>query len=129
MSNKQAHNIEVRSKAEYRANEMRTWPSPLEERMQAFLDKNFVHYEFQKIFYLYAKDGWIVRYYIADFYVPDRNIIIEVDGKFHKEHWLRDKERTKNIQEHYPDIVVLRYTWKDLSDENKMRGLLIRLKE
>lgn len=123
------HNQEVRYSAEYRAGEMRIWPSPLEERMQVFLDKHSIQYEFQKIFYIYAEDGWIVRYYIADFYIPDRNIIIEVDGKFHKEHWLRDKERTKNIQEHYPDIVVLRYTWKDLSDENKMRGLLIRLRD
>ena len=130
MSNKQAHNKEVRSKAESRANEMRTWPSPLEERMIAFLDRHYIQYEFQKIFYITADDGWITRYYIADFYIPDRRIIIEVDGKrCHDHHSQHDKQRTRNIQDHYPDVTVLRYTWKDLSDEDIMKVLLIRLKE
>ena len=130
MSSKQIHNKEIMSSAEFRAEEMRTWPSPLEERMIAFLDKHYIHYEFQKIFYIYADDKYIIRYYIADFYIPDRKIIIEVDGKkYHDHHSQRDKERTRNIQEQYPEVQVLRYTWADLSNEDKMRVLLIRLKE
>ena len=130
MNNKQTHNKEVRSSAESRASEMRTWPSPLEERMIAFLDKNNVQYESQKTFYIYADDGWIIRYYIADFYIPDRKLIIEVDGRrYHEHHSQHDKMRTRNIQEHYPDVKVLRYTWEDLSNEDTMRGLLIRLME
>lgn len=130
MSNKQTHNKEVRSSAESRANEMRTWPSPLEERMIAFLDRHYIQYEFQKIFYITTDDGWIIRYYIADFYIPSQKIIIEVDGKrYHDHHIQHDKERTRNIQDQYPDVTVLRYTWKDLSDEDIMKVLLIRLKE
>ena len=121
------HNREVIASANYRANQMDTWPSPLEERMKKFLDDNDIYYESQKIFYIYAEDGWIIRYYIADFFVPDRNIIIEVDGKFHDDHKQHDKMRTREIQEQYPEVEVLRYRWKDLSDEEKMEDLLERI--
>lgn len=119
----QNHNREMIAQAEYRAGEMVAFPSKLEERMISFLDDLEICYEFQKIFYIYADDGWIIRYYIADFYVPDKNIIIEVDGKFHDRQRLHDKHRTKMIQEYYPDVEVLRYTWNDLSDSDRMEEL------
>ena len=121
------HNREVMASAEYRASQMDTWPSPLEERMKKFLNENYVEYESQKIFYIYADDGWIVKYYIADFFIPNADIIIEVDGKFHDDHRLHDKMRTKEIQEQYPEIEVLRYKWRDLDDMDKMDDLLCRV--
>lgn len=114
--------------AQYRASQMSTWPSPLEERMKEFLEDNYVEYESQKVFYIYADDGWIIRYYIADFFIPHANIIIEVDGKFHDDHKQHDKTRTKEIQEQYPEVEVLRYKWKDLDDIDKMDDLLYRIK-
>ena len=51
-----------------------------------------MEYEEQKIFYIYADDGWIVRYFIADFYIPEKELIIEVDGKFHNEQKKKDTE-------------------------------------
>lgn len=124
MGNKQLHNREIIKSAQYRAMEMQVWPSPLEEKMMEFLDSKGIYYESQKIFYIYADDGWIVTYYIADFYIPDKKIIIEVDGKFHDKHNQHDKMRTKEIQKHYPGVEVLRYRWKDLSDSVKMSELL-----
>lgn len=121
------HNREIMASAEYRANQMDTWPSPLEERMKDFLDENYIEYESQKIFYIYADDGWITKYYITDFYIPHADIIIEVDGKFHDDHKQHDRMRTKEIQEQYPGIEVLRYKWKDLSDADKMDDLLCRI--
>jgi very-short-patch-repair endonuclease len=109
MSRLSKHNREMMASAQLRADEMIIWPSPLEERMESFLDKHGIEYESQKIFYIYADDGWIIRYYIADFYVPDKNIIIEVDGKFHADHKQHDKMRTREIQEQYPGVEVLRY--------------------
>ena len=124
MGRVQEHNREIMASAQFRASQMDTWPSPLEERMKEFLDDMGVRYESQKIFYIYANDGWIIRYYIADFYIPDKKIIIEVDGKFHDKHKQHDKQRTKEIQEQYDDIEVLRYRWKDVSDHKKMQELL-----
>jgi hypothetical protein len=124
MNRVQSHNQEVMASAEYRAGEMNTWPSPLEERMKDLLDSNDIFYESQKIFYIYADDGWIIRYYIADFYVPDANLIIEVDGKFHDDRKQYDKNRTKEIQENYPGIEVLRWRHKDFSNWSKIEQLL-----
>ena len=122
------HNREVMTSAQFRASEMEMWPSPLEKRMKDFLDANGIRYQQQRIFYIFADDGWIIRYYIADFYIPDKMIIIEVDGKFHDEHKQHDKMRTKTIQEQYPGVEVLRYKWKDLSDKDTMEKLLYRIK-
>lgn len=127
MGRVQDHNREVISNAEYRAMEMRIFPSKLEERMKDFLDAHWIPYEFQKIFYIYDDDGWIIRYYIADFYIPSRKVILEVDGKFHDKQKLHDKMRTRTIQENYPDVEVLRFKWKDLSDENIMNSLLYKI--
>ena len=96
--------------------------------MKRLLDDCGVVYESQRIFYIRAKDGWIIRYYIADFYIPDKAIIIEVDGKFHDKQQLHDKLRTRAIQEQYPEVSVLRYGWKDLDDKRKMTDLLWRIK-
>lgn len=119
----QEHNREVMYSAEYRANEMQVFPSKLEERMIDLLNIYNVEYEFQKIFYIYADDGWIIRYYIADFYIPSSNLIIEVDGKFHDKQKQHDKNRTKEIQSQYPDIEVFRWRWGDFKDEDKMEEL------
>ena len=124
MDKKTIHNKEIKSSAEYRAEEMKVWPSPLEEKMKFFLDSQDIRYEQQKIFYIYADDGWIIRYYIADFYIPSKSIIIEVDGKFHNKQKQHDKTRTRTIQEQYPDVTVLRYTWNDFTDSIKMNELL-----
>lgn len=122
-----SHNKEVRAVAEYRATEMGTWPSPLEERMKGLLDLHGIEYEFQRIFCIYADDGWIIRYYIADFYIPGKGIILEVDGKFHDGQRQHDKERTRIIQEHYPEVDVIRWTSKDFSSQSKVNWLIEKL--
>ena len=128
MGRAQEHNREVISQARCRAEEMRIWPSPLEEKMKKYLDINNIRYEDQKIFYITDDDGWIIRYYIADFYIPDLNIVLEVDGKFHNKQKQKDKNRTKRIQENYPGIEVLRFTWKDVCDEGIMGELISKLR-
>ena len=126
MGRVQEHNREIMRSAQFRAEEMKVYPSPLEERMINFLDTHGVRYELQYIFYIFKGD-WISKYYIADFYIPDRKIIIEVDGKFHDKHRQHDKQRTKDIQRQYPGIEVLRYQWNDFSNDGKMRKLLHRI--
>ena len=126
MGKLEIHNREIIETAEYRATQMKLWPSPLEEKMQNLLDENNIEYESQKIFYIYADDGWIIRYYIADFFVPNANLIIEVDGKFHDEHKLHDKERSKIIQENYPEVEIYRWRGKDFKDKYKVEELLFK---
>lgn len=125
-SRTKAHNREVASSAEFRAREMRYNPSPLEERMKNILENNLIMYESQKIFYIYANDGWIKKYYIADFYIPNKRLIIEVDGKFHDKHKQHDKLRTVEIKSQY-DVEVVRYKWEDLNNEEIMENLVYKL--
>ena len=127
MSRITEHNREIMTQAEYRAKQMEVWPSPLEEKMQEFLIKRDIYYETQKIFYIYADDGWITRYYIADFFVPEANLIIEVDGKFHDNQKQKDKNRTKDIQENYPNVEVFRWKWGDFKDIYRVEELLEKI--
>lgn len=129
MGRVQEHNREMIRSAQFRAGEMSSFPSKLEELMKEHLNSWGIRYEDQKIFYIHADDGWIIRYYIADFYLPDKKLIIEVDGKFHEKHRQHDKQRTKDIQGEYPDIEVLRFTWKEVNDPSKMRILRDRLQQ
>lgn len=127
MRNVKEHNKEMIYTARNRSEEMKIWPSPLEEKMKMYLDTHSIYYEQQKIFYIYDEDGWIKRYFIADFFLPNDNLIVEVDGKFHDKHKQADRDRTKLIQTHYPGVEVMRFTWKDLSDKGKMKKLLNRV--
>lgn len=72
------------------------------------------------IYYLHF---WIIRHYIADFYVPDKTLIIEVDGRFHNKQKQHDKMGIRTIQEHYFEVEVLRYTWGDVSDLHRLFDL------
>lgn len=99
-------------------------PSPLERRMQLFLDKNGIEYEFQKVIYILDKTGSIIKFFIADFYIPKGNVIIETDGKFHDNQKEYDDERTTSIKKHYPNIQVIIWRFNDFRSPMKMRKLL-----
>ena len=111
---KEDNNKRMEDSAEIHAWEMRNNPSWLEKQMMEFLDNHNIKYEFQKIFYISGKDGYKQRYFIADFFIPDRNLIIEMDGKQHKEHVEYDNRRTALIKEHYRKIKVVRFTYRDI---------------
>nr|DAE28995.1 MAG TPA: Endonuclease [virus sp. ctPYc18] len=53
-----------------------------EKLFQLMLLKNKVKYEFQKIIFI-TRNREIIRFFIADFYIPDKNIIVEIDGGYH----------------------------------------------
>lgn len=114
---------EIEHYAKECARQMQMSPSSLEEKMMEFLDIRKLYYVFQKIFYI-KDDGIISRFFVADFYFPDRKIILETDGRFHHKRVKQDTKRTELITEHYPEIKVIRWTWKDFDDDIKKRQLL-----
>ena len=120
---KEPHNKNVRNNAEGHTFEMRKHPSYLEQKMIELLDSWKVQYEFQKIIYIRSKGGFIKQYYIADFYIPKKHLIIEVDGQFHKEQSSLDELRTKTIQKHYPKITVARWENRDFTCYNSLKQL------
>lgn len=121
---KGSHNKNVRKNAELHANEMKQNPSWLERQMVEFLNNQKIKFEFQKIFYIRSSGGFIKQYYIADFYIPKKHIILETDGKFHKMQTALDNLRTKTIQRHYPKVTVVRWNSEDFHSYANMKKLL-----
>lgn len=113
-----------RSAARSFSERMRENPSALEVRMQKFLDANGVEYKFQKIFYIKDKSNNVLRFYIADFYIPSKNLIIETDGAFHNNKIKEDGIRTRTIQKHYPNVKVIRWKWNDFYSNVKTDALV-----
>lgn len=119
--NKKRLNREQRIKqANQRADKMRKNPSWLEKIMISFLNDRNVRYQFQRIFCILSNSNNISRYYIADFYIPDKNLIVEVDGKFHDDQIEKDDKRTMDIKNHYPGIELIRVCYSDFQSPEKL---------
>lgn len=118
------HNGDLKKRAREYAKDMQKEPSPLEKKMIEFLDCHNIKYEFQKIFYIKDKHKRINRFFIADFYIPMKHIILETDGKFHDRQKEYDGARTESIKNHYPNVNVIRWRFKDFGSPVKMKKLL-----
>lgn len=105
------------------AEKMKENPSYLEKKMINLLDNLKVQYDFQRIIFISSKDRHIDKFYIADFFVNKRNIIIEVDGKFHEQQQEKDKARIEDIQKHYPELGVIRWRNEDFFLEESVNQL------
>lgn len=125
---KNKNNERLKESAEINAEYMKANPSFLEKMVIEFFDSHDVQYEFQKIFYIADKYQYIKRYFIADFYIPAKKLIVEADGKYHEERKKYDEWRTQVIKEHYRKVKVLRVTYNDLKNGIKLQKLLHRVK-
>ena len=119
-----AYNSFMVGNAKKYARSMRKNPSELEVKMKHFLDNQKIHYEFQKILFVMNSNGYVARYYIVDFFFPQKGIILETDGKFHEEQSALDDLRTKDIQNHCGNYKVIRWRWHDFESITKMKKLL-----
>lgn len=97
-----------------------------ERNFRSFLDRNFIKYEFQKIIYIRDCVGNIQKFYIADFYLPDMKLIIEVDGEYHKDllQMEADLNREIDIKRAYPTINILRIDNEKTSNSSYIEGLI-----
>lgn len=124
--NTRVNNERMREVAERYASRGRSNPSPLEKLMMEFLGSHHVRYEFQKPCCIY-KDGVITQFFIVDFYVPSKGIVIETDGKCHDAQAEYDEYRTKMIRGQHPGVKVIRWRFKDFHSPGKLRDLLRQL--
>ena len=93
-----------------------------ELKMKLILNELNIKYEFQKIFYV----GF--SFYIVDFYLPDYNCVIEIDGQQHYE-WnasVYDRLRTENLTILYGVSKVIRFDNKDLSIDTYVKERLLK---
>lgn len=102
---KKAYLLESRQKADEKATEaslkfreeLIANQTTAEKSAKALLKSMGIKYEFQKIFYYKSKiDKYKTCFYIVDFYLPDANMAIEIDGEYHQtsKQKTADKKRT-----------------------------------
>ena len=78
-----------------------------------------IDFEFQKIIYTDNK-----HFFIADFYIPSKNLIIEVDGEYHNDAKQQDKDiwRTKILKS--LGYRVIRFKNKQITESNDLFWVL-----
>lgn len=77
-----------------------------ERRFMQFLLSRKAHFQFQKM--LRGESG---KWYIADFYIHEYRVIIEIDGDYHrKDDWQyrKDRERTFDLEKFGYKVIRLR---------------------
>ena len=89
-----------------------------EMKMKEILDELGIKYEHQKV----MKVG--DKFYIADFYIPKNNVIVEVDGSYHftDEALMRDRERDNLFAKH--GVLTLRFSYKNCLFETEAYNVL-----
>lgn len=101
--------------------------SPLEDRMANYFNIRGIEYESQKPFFIRDKNEMIIKFFIADFYIPSAKLIVETDGKFHQEEREYDNLRDNLITEQYKDVSIIRFTWHDLDNQDALNELFQRV--
>lgn len=96
-----------------------------EKLFKAYLKSAGVNYFFQKIFYTNKS------FRIVDFYLPECNVVIEIDGKYHDDNKVSDFIRTTEL-EAYGVQKIYRFKNEEVLDSeitmNRIKGIYARHK-
>ena len=89
-----------------------------ERLLKTFLTEK-IDFEFQKIIYTDNK-----HFFIADFYIPSKNLIIELDGEYHNDAKQQDKDiwRTKLLNS--LGYRVIRFKNKQITESRDLSWIL-----
>ena len=89
-----------------------------EKLLKTFLTGK-IDFEFQKIIYTDNK-----HFFIADFYIPSQNLIIELDGEYHDDTKQQDKDiwRTKILQSF--GYRIIRFKNKQITESKDLSWIL-----
>lgn len=92
-----------------------------EAKMKLILSDMGIDYEYQKVFCINKK------FYIADFYIPKNNVIIEVDGTSHDDikGLTRDRERDNAFARH--GVLTVRFRTYEVVDGKVVKDILSKL--
>ena len=90
-----------------------------ERLLKTFLTEK-IDFEFQKIIYTDNKK----HFFIADFYIPSKNLIIELDGEYHNDAKQQDKDiwRTKLLNS--LGYRVIRFKNKQITESKDLSWIL-----
>lgn len=96
--------------------------TPQELKMKMLLKELGVVYEFQKVYYT----G--MTYYIVDFYLPEHNVVIELDGSQHYDGFAKEYDalRTENLLYLHKVNRVIRFDNKELIIDTDVKVRLLK---
>lgn len=63
-----------------------------EKKFKIYLNQLGIDYKFQEIIY------YENSFYIVDFFIPEKNIVFEIDGEYHKKQRNEDRVRTQKLK-------------------------------
>lgn len=121
--NKSVKNYNKRERAEIFRNDLIKKQTNSEKLFKAYLKSLKIPYFFQKIFYTKTS------FRIVDFYLPDCNVVIEIDDKYHNDNKIKDFIRTIQLEE-LGVLKVYRFTNDEVLDSeltlNRLKGIYAR---
>jgi very-short-patch-repair endonuclease len=123
--NKLVKNYSKKERAEAFREDLIKKQTHSEKLFKAYLKSLEIRYFFQKIFYTEKS------FRIVDFYLPECNVVIEIDGKYHNDNKVSDFIRTTEL-EAYGVQKVYRFTNDETLDSeiitNRLKGIVARHK-
>ena len=104
--------------------------TPAERKLRAALTRAKVRFTFQKPLTIKALKYRKLRFYVADFYFPDRCLVVELDGGHHKAQEKRDAFRTKQLKSSLRMVrYVLRFYNSDVFyDTDRIIGIILSIR-
>jgi very-short-patch-repair endonuclease len=67
-----------------------------------------------------------VEYYIADFYCPEKKLVIEIDGKIHDQIEIKERDKNRDAEIKKYDLKILRFKNEEIL--NNPSGVLNTIK-
>lgn len=113
---------EKATNALYLQNENINNATPTELKMKLILTELGIKYEYQKVYFV----GF--SFYIVDFYLPQYNVVVEIDGQQHYTYNAKiyDRLRTDNLVHLHGIKRVIRFDNKDLTVDTFVKERLLK---
>lgn len=120
----------IRSEGEHNSRLMYKFPTALEEKVKKILDDNGIKYKFQQLFYRFVKGyrQYVEAYYIANFWIPKKKLVLEIQPARRKIEVDSEKLRTFSYEGVTPKAQVLKITEEDLRCPTFAQELLALIK-
>ena len=128
---KKKTNTDMKIIAEQYAQKLIMNATEAERHFYKILESLGINFKFQHPIYNKSKDGTIKQFYIPDFFLPDINTIVEIDGGYHFDvlQQKKDNTRTNKIKDGHRGIKVLRITNAEVFNGIKVMKFLQRILE
>lgn len=109
---------------------MYKFPTELESKIMEILDEEGIKYKFQKLFYKFVKGSrdYIENYYIANFWIPKKKIVLDIASVPRKVKINTDSLRSYDTEGIHPKPFVIKINENDLEYPSFKQELVALLK-